>query len=151
MKTKRPQNASLVAGRETLRLLRKSLVRVRALTSDLIEPHGLTGQQFLAMYWVSEREGITQIDLAAELDSDANTVSAMIVRLDKKQLIERRRHETDGRAVCLFTTPLGKQLVAETQPDVDRLSLHLLSLIPPEHKEAIMTWLDAIARLRSVP
>ncbi len=140
----------LEAARECLRALRKCLVRVRTLASHLIEPHGLTTLQFLGLYWVREREGITQAELAAELDSDANTVSAMVGRLVKRSLLTRKRHDTDGRAVCLHTTEAGRMLVSETQPDVDQLARHLLSMVPPGNEESIMAWLAAIGSLRGL-
>ena len=144
-------SAELLRGREYLRLLRRTLIRVRALTSELIEPHGLTGPQMLALLWISETEGLTQIELAAELDSDPNTVSAMMRRMIAKGLIVRERSLTDGRAVQLSVTEQGRAMVDEALPDVDRLSRHLFDLMPPGGEAAVTSWLDAVIKTREVP
>lgn len=102
--SKPDDSAALAEGREHLRLLRRSLVRIRALTAELVEPHGLTAPQFLALLWIRDSEGLTQVALSEELDSDQNTVSAMMRRLEEKGLVVRERHAGDGRAVVLRVT-----------------------------------------------
>ncbi len=141
----------LEKGREYLRLLRRCLVRTRTITSDLIEPHGVTGPQFLVLYYVLDRAGLMQQELAVEIDSDPNTVSAMVARLEKRGLIDRRRDDHDKRAVRLFPTKSGKALFDATISEVDRLSLHLFQAMPAEHEEAIVAWLTAVAELRIAP
>lgn len=141
----------LLRGREYLRLLRKSLVRIRDLTSDLIEPHGLTGPQMLCLLWIRDCAGITQVELATELDSDPNTVSAMVRRLIAKGFIVREKHPTDGRALSVSLTEKGRALVEEALSDVDRLSLHLFDLMRTVNEKEVMPWLQAVSQLRTVP
>jgi DNA-binding MarR family transcriptional regulator len=141
----------LLRGREYLRLLRKSLIRIKDVTSDLIEPHGLTGPQMLCLLWIRDSVGLTQVELAAELDSDPNTVSAMIRRMIAKGFIMREKHPTDGRAHRVSVTKKGRALLDEAQPDVDRLSLHLFELMKTFDENEIVPWLEAISQIRSVP
>lgn len=150
-KPKADDPADLLRGRDYLRILRRCLVRVRTLTSDLIEPHGLTGPQMLALLWIRDCEGLTQVELAAELDSDPNTVSAMTRRLITKELIVREQHHTDGRAVRLSLTEKGFALVEAALPDVDRLSRHLFALMPPADEAAVLSWLEGVIGTRQVP
>lgn len=142
-----PADAQLARGRAYLRQLRRSLLRLDRLSSALIEPHALTSRQMLALMRIRDEEGLTQAQLTTELDSDQNTVSALMRRLAGRGLVVRRRHPTDRRAVHLQVTDEGAALVAETLPDVDRLSLRLAALMPPEHEAAIMDWLEAVAQL----
>ena len=150
-KPKAGDPVELLRGRDYLRVLRRSMVRVRELTSDLIEPHGLTGPQMLALLWIRDCEDLTQVELAAELDSDPNTVSAMVRRLIAKELVAREKHRTDGRAVRLSVTEKGRALVEKALPDVDRLSRHLFALMPPADEAAVLSWLEAVIRTRQVP
>ncbi len=148
---KSSDSEELLRGREYLRLLRKSLVRIRDLTSDLIEPHGLTGPQMLCLLWIRDCAGITQVELAAELDSDPNTVSAMVRRLIAKGFVVREKHPTDGRALSVSLTETGRTLVEEALPDVDRLSLHLFDLMRNVNENEVVPWLEAVSQLRTVP
>ena len=150
--TPRPGDSDeLLRGREYLRTLRKALVRVRDLTSDLIEPHGLTGPQMLALLWIRDCEGLTQAELASELDSDPNTVSSMLRRMVAKGLVVRARDPDDTRAFRLSPTERGRALMEEAQTDVDRLSLHLFRLMDDRQDEAVMAWLTSVARTRHLP
>jgi DNA-binding MarR family transcriptional regulator len=131
------------AGREHLRLLRKSSNRIRAALAAIIEPRGVTTQQFLALVWIRDLPGLSQAELSAEMDSDVNTVSALIKRLEAKGLLVRQRHNADGRAVSLSVTEEGRQLVDAARPYVDRLGQDLLALMPKGHEAAIIEWLKA--------
>ena len=143
--------ADLLRGRDYLRMLRKSYVRLRTVVSDLITPFGLTTQQFLTLLSVSDSAGLTQAALCLELDSDANTVSQMLRRLETKNYLIRRKHPSDGRAVRVFITPTGKALVRKIQPEVDRLSLTLHSMLPAQGAESIADWLKALSDIRNLP
>ncbi|WP_226895866.1 MarR family winged helix-turn-helix transcriptional regulator [Polymorphobacter sp. PAMC 29334] len=140
----------LELGRTYLRLLRRNLLRIDRLSSSLIEPHGLTNQQFLALLLIRDNEGLSQAELTVELDSDQNTISAMVRRLATRDLITREAHPGDRRAVRLVVTEAGAALVAATLPDVDRLSLKLSALMPAKHEKAIVSWLEKIANLTDV-
>lgn len=137
----------LELGRTYLRLLRRNLLRIDRLSSGLIEPHGLTNQQFLALFLIRDNEGLSQVELTAELDSDQNTVSGMVRRLAARSLITREPHPADRRAVRLVVTKTGVALVDATLPDVDRLSLKLAALMPAKHEKAIVGWLEKVASL----
>ena len=142
----------LTRGREYLRVLRKTLVRIRSLTGGLIEPHGLTGPQMLALLWIRDCEGLTQAELAIELDSDPNTVSAMIRRMMEKGLVERGKHPAQGgRALMLTVTTKGRSLVEAAQPDIDRLSLLLFKIMQGFDEREIITWLEAVNGIREIP
>ena len=141
----------LLIGRDYLRMLRKSYVRLRTVASDLTAPHGITTTQFLTLLTISNSSGLTQAALCVELDSDPNTVSQMIRRLETRKYVTRKRHPSDGRAVRLFITPGGDSIVKQVLPEVDRLSLRLHALLPKDGKEPIAEWLQAITSIRELP
>ncbi len=140
----------LIIGRDYLRMLRKSYVRLRTVVSDLAVPYGITTTQFLTLLTISNNSGISQAALCLELDSDPNTVSQMIRRLEKKKYVTRKQHPSDGRAVRLFITPGGDAIVKQVLPEVDRLSLRLHALLPKEGRESIAEWLQAITAIRDL-
>lgn len=134
-------------GRSYLRLLRRTLLRIDRLSGSLIDPHGLTNQQFLALLLIRDNEGLNQAELTTQLDSDQNTISSMVRRLASRGLITREPHPSDRRAVRLIVTPQGASMVDKTLPDVDRLSLKLAALMPAKHEKAILGWLEKVAGL----
>lgn len=143
-------NGRLDLGRTYLRLLRRTFLRIDRVSSALIMPHGLTNMQFLALFLIRENANLSQVELTAELDSDQNTVSAMVRRLAASGFVTREPHPTDRRAVRLVATPAGVACVEQALRDVDRLSLKLVALMPVEHETAIVDWLETVASLHEV-
>src|SRR5215472_6068089 len=56
---------------------------------------GVTPDQFTVMRTLLENEGLTQRQLVTAMSSDANTVAALIERMEAARLVQRRPHETD--------------------------------------------------------
>ena len=145
-----PSN-DLITGREYLRMLRKSYVRLRTIAADLTAPYGITSTQFLTLLSINNNSGLSQGALCLELDSDPNTVSQMIRRLEEKKYLKRKKDPLDGRAVCLFITPSGSALVRKVLPEIDRLSLKLNALLPAQGRDSIAEWLQALSAIRDLP
>lgn len=53
-----------------------------------------------------ERDGQTQTELSAALHMHKVSVGIYAAELEELGLVERRSHPTDGRAKCIFLTPL---------------------------------------------
>lgn len=140
----------LELGRTYLRLLRRTLLRIDRVSGALIGPHGLTNQQFLALFLIRQNVGLSQAELTAELESDQNTVSDMVRRLASRGLVTREPHPSDRRTIRLVVTPAGEACLEQAQPDIDRLSLRLAALMPEGHEGAIVGWLDMVASLQEL-
>ncbi|HEY3856999.1 MAG TPA: MarR family transcriptional regulator [Verrucomicrobiae bacterium] len=72
---------------------------------------GVTPDQFTALRNLAEHGpgGLTQSDLSRLIDSDPNTVGALVKRMQSAGWIERVRHEKDGRAFRLRLLPAGRE------------------------------------------
>src|SRR5436309_12128063 len=53
----------------------------------------LTPDQFTVMRTLLENEGMTQRELVVAMSSDANTVAALIERMETSNLVKRQQHE----------------------------------------------------------
>ncbi|MEN6427562.1 MAG: MarR family transcriptional regulator [Phycisphaerales bacterium] len=84
-----------------------------------------TADQFVLLALLAERDGITQQELVRRASSDANTIRAMLVLLEKRGLVTRERHPTDGRARSVALTRKGREtyekLWAQSEPLRERL------------------------------
>lgn len=136
----------LEKAREYMRMLARLHRRMRRLTAHLYDARHLTRPQYLVLLWVKNRADIAQGELAAIVDSDANTVSSLVRRLVKKGLMTRSRHPSDRRVYRLRVTPKGAQWVDRIRQRVDVVSLQFYSLLPQGHEAAIAEWLTNAAR-----
>lgn len=73
---------------------------------------GLTYPQFITLVALWEQDGQTVSDLGKRLHLDSGTLSPLLRRLEKAELVERRRESADERRVSIHLTPTGRHLEA---------------------------------------
>jgi DNA-binding MarR family transcriptional regulator len=85
----------------------------RALTGlyrPVLDQHGITYPQYVAMTVIWHRGTITVGDLGTALDLDSGTLSPLLKRLETQGLIHRVRGTHDERTVWLTSTARGSNL-----------------------------------------
>jgi DNA-binding MarR family transcriptional regulator len=106
------------AVRVWFRLLRLQ-TRINLSITALVREIGLSVPQCDVLTTLTEREGISQQDLAARLYVTKGNISGLIDRLEAAKLVERRSIEGDRRSHAIFLTPQGRTL-AEQGIEVQR-------------------------------
>ncbi len=97
--------------------IRRAHLSTQRYADALFSPRKITQDQCSLLWTVWRREGIRQNELAEELFTDPNTVTAMVARLEKRGLIRREVCSEDGRARRVSLTPAGRRLVARLRED----------------------------------
>jgi DNA-binding MarR family transcriptional regulator len=121
--------------------------RVSAAVAAELRAVGLSIPQFDVLSTLSEREGLTQQDLAERLYVTKGNVSGLIDRLVEAGLVERRPIPGDRRSHALHLTEAGLALartgIAAQQSYVTRT----LGRLPPgdvaELERVVLAWRDA--------
>lgn len=70
---------------------------------------GVTADQFVLLATLARGQALTQRELAARMPSDPSTVRAMLVLLERRGLVSRETHPTDGRARTVALTASGRR------------------------------------------
>ena len=70
----------------------------------------VTPEQFIVLVNLWGKEGISQSELAKNLNRDNSSVTRIIDTMTQNDLLERREHETDRRAYRIHLTKNGKAL-----------------------------------------
>lgn len=86
---------------------------------------GLTLAQWRLIAQISANEGLSQVALAALVDTDPMTVSGLIERLEGKGLVERITDPDDSRAKIVLLTDKARGLVAEMKQIAEKVSAEL--------------------------
>ncbi|MBQ7172653.1 MAG: MarR family transcriptional regulator [Clostridia bacterium] len=76
----------------------------------LLDKLDLTYTQYLVMMVLWEKEQASEKVLCESLDLQSNTLTPLIKKLADKGYIEKSKDPTDGRALAIRLTPLGKAL-----------------------------------------
>ena len=76
----------------------------------LLEELGLTYPQYLVLLALWEEDGSTVSSLGERLCLDSGTLTPLLVRLEERRLVRRRRGAADAREVLIHLTALGRSL-----------------------------------------
>jgi DNA-binding MarR family transcriptional regulator len=108
-------------------------------------PCGVTADQFVVLSLLAEEDGIIQRELIRRTCSDANTITALLRLLERKGLIRRVRHNSDGRARCVHLTPEGRRLQIELARSSEHLHRRLQEAVPPDELVTLLRCLERVA------
>jgi DNA-binding MarR family transcriptional regulator len=109
-------------------------------------PDGLTATQFAILDVVDSTPGLNTRHLAEELDLAPPTVVRAVDALERKGLMQRHRHDRDGRQVVFALTPEGSRARAHlVQARRERL-VHLLMAMTQEEIGALVLGYVGLAR-----
>jgi DNA-binding MarR family transcriptional regulator len=110
----------------------------------LFAPRKITSDQCALLWVVWRRDGIRQNELAAELFTDPNTVTAMVVRLEKRGLIRREVCPEDGRARRVSLSPAGRKLVSRLSEDWEPMRRKLREIFGGSAGQEALLILDKV-------
>ncbi len=74
----------------------------------------LTAVQGMVLNFLRQGDGITSRDLGERTQLDSATMTGVLDRLEKLELVERRSHPSDRRAIVVCLTDLGRGLTDQT-------------------------------------
>ncbi len=92
----------------------RQIIRAIDLHSKRLEKEsGLTGPQLLVLQQLTTHEELTAGVIAREISLSQPTVTSIIDRLERKDLLKRERNQHDKRKVMLSMTEAGRAAVAK--------------------------------------
>ena len=114
-------------------------------TDACFAKYGVTANQFVLLALLAEDDGITQQQLVRRASSDPNTIRAMLVLLESRGLVARKRHPDDGRARNVTLTRKGRQTYNRLLKESEPLREELLAVFQPEQADAFVRFLNQIS------
>jgi MarR family transcriptional regulator, organic hydroperoxide resistance regulator len=101
------------------------LYSVSRLLTKAYKPHldelGVTYPQYLVLMVLWENDGLTVNQIAKKLLLNTNTLSPLLKRMEKMEILERNRSSNDERIVIIQLTDKGKQLRIQAMPIPEKL------------------------------
>ena len=117
---------------------------VRRAVSGIVEPHGITLQQYnvLRILRGAGERGLPTLDIAQRMVEQTPGITRLIDRLETKKLVARERCKTDRRQVFCRITPGGLELLSRI--DGPLLQAEELALAPLTQRQLsqLMSLLD---------
>lgn len=105
---------------------------------------GVTADQYVMLAVLAEEADLTQKELTRRTYSDANTVTAMLNRLEEKGLVERRACVRDGRARRVRLTRRGRALEKILEKHAALFHKSLEKTVPAKDRARIDAWFKRV-------
>lgn len=102
MDLKEPKNLGL--------LLRNLHLEAAHYLTKLLAPVRLAPEQSLLLALLLEKEGLSQNEIANQLNKDKASIARMIASLEKKGYVRKVSSKKDRRSVNVFVTEEGRKL-----------------------------------------
>ena len=118
----------------------------RHMESTVLTEAGLSWTAF-ATLWVLWIWGELEArHLAAEANVTKGTLTGVLNTLEKRGLVERRRHQEDRRLVSVSLTDEGEELIAEVYPKFNQQESEIASVLTQRQREVVAASLRRIVR-----
>jgi len=106
---------------EAVQAISSIAVRARRAAEARLRGRDLTYAQYGALIALSERDGLSQAELAQALDTDSTTAMVLRGSLEKKRLVQRNDDPSDARIKRIVLTGDGRKLATQTKPEIANL------------------------------
>lgn len=129
----------------TLALLRTTdLVRRRL--AAVIEPHGVTLQQYnvLRILRGAGADGLQTLEIAHRMVEQAPGITRLLDRLEAKRLVRRERPEGDRRCVICRISDTGRKLLARLDEPVRSHDAHATGCLTEKQLEQLVDLLERV-------
>ena len=129
----------------TLGLLRTADAVKRSL-AHLIEPHGITPQQYnvLRILRGAGPDGLPTLTIGERMIEQTPGVTRLVDRLERKGMVARAPCAKDRRRVFCRITPKGLDLLRELDEPVNRWDAQTVAVLVPSDLDSLIALLDRV-------
>lgn len=118
----------------------QKLVRVFQLFErDQIKIHGFTSSQCYSMIEILKAGSLTMNDLSDKMNLDSSTMTRVIDKLVRDELIKRDRDEADRRIVLVTLTEKGREAAEALNSSVNEYYKKIITSIPSGKVDEILS------------
>lgn len=106
--------------------------------ADSINDASITPSLFGVLVVIDANPGLKQAELAKAVRLDRSTVVSTIDKLERRQLVQRKRVEDDRRTNALVLTDAGRDLLQQLLPKVEAHEKHLTEQLTPQELDSLI-------------
>ena len=130
--------------KEVLISLRKIIQAIDLHSKNLSKKYGLTGPQLIILQEIAAKSRISVTELGRAISLSQGTVTGIISRLEKKELVYKRKSEKDKRRTELYITEKSMRILDNAPPPLQETFLEQFAEINDWEQMMIMSSLGRI-------
>lgn len=123
---------------------RRAALAVIDVFVETMAPYQLKPVDFSVLSLVRHNPGITSRQLCTALGILPPNLVGMVNTLERRELVARRPHPTDGRAMGLHLTPAGQKLVREAEKTAATIEAGFASRLTPAELRTLIALLKKV-------
>ena len=123
---------------------RRAALAVIEVFMERMAPYDLRPVDFSVLSLITHNSGITSRQLCTTLGILPPNLVGMINALEKRELIARRPHPRDGRAMGLHLTPSGQKLMRDAERTAAELEADVASRLSASEGKTLLRLLKKI-------
>ncbi|MGW4530633.1 MarR family winged helix-turn-helix transcriptional regulator [Nocardia sp. NPDC004340] len=112
---------------------------------QLLGPLGIKPPQYGTLRMLEANDGRTQQQLCDALGIHRNVMVSLIDDLEKRGLVERRKHPADRRAHAVHLLPAGREMIGRAAGLAEQLNAELLEPLEPGDRPKLLAMLQRAA------
>lgn len=128
-------------------LLGKAYQQVQHASKQRLAPLGVTPVQYALLRVLWERDGQTGSELGERLQLDSATITGLLDRLERADLIERRADPVDRRVNRIFATAQARHLQPDLDRAMDEVNLTFLAALAPAENAQLKAHLALLGQV----
>jgi MarR family transcriptional regulator, lower aerobic nicotinate degradation pathway regulator len=117
--------------------LRRAYQRHMAIFAGTMSDLDLTSMQFAALVKLRELKAVSQTELGRLTGMDRATISGVVARLQRRELVLYKPDPLDKRSRIIALTDAGEALLAEAMQRIERVTEQTLEPIEPGERESL--------------
>ena len=137
--------------REVLDAIRRIVQALRE-SSRLAESRvGLSGAQLFTLRMVAESPGLSLNELAERTRTHQSSVSAVVARLARGGLVQKRTANADARRIEIRLSPAGRRLLDRAPQTAQERLVASVDALPAVERACLAITLDGLVRGMALP
>lgn len=123
---------------------RRVSLKVIELFTERMADYGLSPVDFSILSLITHNPGITSRQICSALNLLPPNLVGKINAMEKRSLLARLPHPDDGRAIGLYLTDAGKQLMVQAEKTASELELDAASSLSAAEKKTLLRLLHKV-------
>ena len=128
-------------------LIQRALQIVKSRFYESFSKYGLTTKQYGVLLRLWEEDGISQKELGMRLYTDGATITGIIDRMERENLVIRKKEGNDRRLTKIYLTIKGYKLKEELGPEISKFNKTILEKLHPEEINQLKKFIKKLSTL----
>lgn len=135
---------------EVLITMRRILRAISLQSKQLSSRYGITTPQLLAMRALVHGPGLSIGDLSKAINLSQATVTAIVDRLESREMVRRERSTSDRRRVIVQLTEVGLEVLASAPSPIQEAFIQSFSKLAQWEQTLVLSTLQRVATMMDV-